>query len=277
MKNNAPDQHVLSILPHILAALKYCKWKVAATGIMAISLVTVTVISKTADIYMVWDAFKAAFRTLQDVFWAFVIFWIVAFLIGIFASIGIKKVHVRISLMFGIASFFCLLYFSSKPIVCYVDPLYSWFGESIFWSKTLSLLLSNALLYFFLYTFVFEIVTEYKKLYVVSAPYKLPSYLGPRGAKIHYLKERVLWIFLGNTSPLLLYLFSFTVFTDYLLQGETDAAGGVVGDLLRFAMEDASYAQFFTYLLSMALVIMPLKIFLDTCLYAWESKRSMLV
>ena len=82
------------------------------------------------------------------------------------------------------------------------------------------LILSNMLLYYYCFHTYSEIHDERQKLYVTSARFKGTT-------QYDYLKEKRQWVMLNNIRPMFYHLFSFTLFTDYLVLDSKSS--GIVG------------------------------------------------
>ena len=96
----------------------------------------------------------------------------------------------------------------------------------------LFLLLSNTMLYYFLFHAYRELQEEKKKLYVVSAVFKgrKPS---------DYLREKHKWVILSSLRPMFYYLFSFTLFTDLLYLDAKER--GIVGHIFSIIVNGKNF------------------------------------
>ena len=98
----------------------------------------------------------------------------------------------------------------------------------VFWIKyfnsplllPLYLILSNMLLYYYCFHTYREVHEERQKLYITSARFKGTT-------QYDYLKEKRQWVMLNNIRPMFYHLFSFTLFTDYLVLDSKSS--GIVG------------------------------------------------
>ena len=99
----------------------------------------------------------------------------------------------------------------------------------VFWIKhfntplllPLYLILSNMLLYYYCFHTYREVHEERQKLYITSAQFKGTT-------QYDYLKEKRQWVMLNNIRPMFYHLFSFTLFTDYLVF-DNKSSSGIVG------------------------------------------------
>lgn len=137
-----------------------------------------------------------------------------------------------------------------------------------------SLLLANALLYFFFNRFFHTLWRELHRLYAVSAIYKGDTAIG-------YAQEAMRWEILNILKPLYLYLFSFTLFTDYFLQhrragapGEASGvAMGIIGQLFDTISNEHWTAQVWLALLVLWVFIWPQRALLDWVARRWERRH----
>lgn len=219
------------------------------------------------------EAFRRTGLSLLETAAAFVLF-LVVFAVGIGAmAVAFRRYSERKGRLAAVVCAFliALLLVNALPILVYVEALKG-AGIQAYGVRVLALLTANAMLYYFFSGFLFDLWRETRKLYVVSAPFK--------GADaLDYLRERAQWALLSNLSPLFYYLFSFTLFTDLLLQGYQGRNDvGIVLSLFNILIHDWSATglwRFTVYLLIMMAMVLPARFLLDFGLTAWEKRRRM--
>lgn len=235
----------------------------------------VAVVALRADANRTWlaEAFRRTGLSLAETAAAFVLFLgVFAFGMGVVAGAYRLFAGRKTRLAAVVCAFLILLLlFNALPILVYVEVLKDT-GAHPYVVRVLALLTANAMLYYFISGFLFDLWRESGKLYVVSAPFKGASVLG-------YLRERAQWALLSNLSPLFYYLFSFTLFTDLLLQGYQGRNDvGIVLSLFNILIHDWSATglwRFTVYLLIMMSLVLPVRFLLDLGLTAWERRRRM--
>lgn len=140
-----------------------------------------------------------------------------------------------------------------------------------------SLLLANAMLYFFLNRFLHMVWREIHKLYATSAVYKGATPIG-------YAHEMVYWDLLNTLKPLYLYLFSFTLFTDFLLQhrrvdlsgeGANELSMGIIGQVFEIISHEGWTAEVAVSLVVLWLLVWPQRELLDHLARRWERSRHL--
>lgn len=209
--------------------------------------------------------FRLTIDTLLLVGVAFVLFLALFVLVNLiwallFALLG----RFRLALIALVASFLTLLVaINSAPIGVYLE----WFEglELPVWSVQLTaLLFANAMLYYFFYGFFLDVYNESKQLYVKSAIFKGCT-------PLDYLREHATMTVLASLSPLFYYMVSFTVFTDYLTQGQ-GGKSGIMGYLFTLAVETGDSEgsgggfvspHFWAAFSVMLLLVVPIKCALD--------------
>jgi hypothetical protein len=165
---------------------------------------------------------------------------------------------------------------NSLPIVVYIRWL-DGLGLPALAITVLSLLLANAMLYYFCNRFLHMVWREVHKLYAVSASFKGDTPIG-------YAAEAIHWDLLNSLKPIYLYLFSFTLFTDLWLQGQRtrfDGGGegptmGIVGYLFQTIVNEGWLkAEVWIALLTLWVVLWPQRALLDGLARHWERRRNL--
>jgi hypothetical protein len=165
---------------------------------------------------------------------------------------------------------------NSLPIVVYIHWL-AGLGLPAAAVTVLSLLLANAMLYYFCNRFLHMVWREVHKLYAVSATFKGDTPIG-------YAAEAIRWDLLNSLKPVYLYLFSFTLFTDLWLQGQRtrfDGAGegpgmGIIGYLFQTIIHEGWLrTEVWIGLLTLWVVLWPQRALLDGLARRWERRRNL--
>lgn len=168
-----------------------------------------------------------------------------------------------------VAVLLLILAVNAFPIAVYIIQLerFQWHRELV---TVASLLLANAMLYFFFNSFFRTLWAESHRLYAVSAWFKGTT-------PIQYVTEKVQWTLLADMKQLFLYIFSFTLFTDYLLSHTRSAAisnagldvQGIVGVVFGKVFTSGWTTQVWVYLLVLWLVLWPQRALLDGASRLW--------
>jgi len=245
--------------------------QLVTAAVVLAAAVAIVVVRDDANRAWLGEAFVRTAASLLEAALGFVVF-LAVFALG---NTGIVVVFLRWSddrrRLVGVVCGFLvlLLVLNALPILVWVEWMKT-VGLPAYAIRVLALLSANAMLYYFFSGFLFDAWREAGKLYVVSAPYKGASTLG-------YLRERAEWALLSNLSPLFYYLFSFTLFTDLLLQGyQGKNQVGIVLSLFNLLINDWSAVgrwRFTVYLLTMMAMVLPVRFLLDALLFHWERKR----
>jgi len=253
----------------------------AAAFLAMVLAASIVVISPDAHAAWLWEALQRTARSLAQATIALVLFLLlvgclIAVLKAMYAGCG------GLGPRFGTAAGLLLAVIvglNSAPIVVYVQALRSLereLGDSIpaalpLWflhgaSVVVALLAANAMIYYFFGGFVSTLLQESRKLYVASARFKgstLPGYLAERGQM--YL--------LGILGPLLVYLLSFTVFTDLGLKGAFGAdETGIVQTLFQSSREEGMSDRFVVFLLVLMSIVLLIWAGLDVASTALERR-----
>ncbi|CAN2039752.1 membrane hypothetical protein [Candidatus Magnetomoraceae bacterium gMMP-15] len=185
---------------------------------------------------------------LISLFSLIVLFSIVSFLTFIIFYLKEKWAHRHFrALSMAICTFLVLIWLNIYPIVYWIN-FYN--NKQL---EILYLLLSNMLLYYFVLHSYREIQGEKAKLYVTSAHFK--------GFKqYNYLREKGVWVMLNNIRPMFYHLFSFTLFTDLLVDGKSHQQGIVTHIFSLLKHNDDNFSmEMFVAVGVMVSILYPLK------------------
>lgn len=165
---------------------------------------------------------------------------------------------------------------NALPIVVYIRWLDA-LGLPPLATTLFSLLLANAMLYYFCNRFLHMVWREVHKLYALSASYKGDTPIG-------YAAEAIRWDLLNSLKPIYLYLFSFTLFTDLWLQdrrirfdgGDDGPQMGIIGYLFQTIINEGWLkAEVWVALLTLWIVLWPQRALLDGLARHWERRRNL--
>jgi hypothetical protein len=199
---------------------------------------------------------------------------VIAFVYGGFA-LALGWLHPNQDRILPLLALFLLLLLAanSLPITSYIRH-FDTAGLPPWAVTMLALLLANAMLYFFFNRLFQMLWRELHKLYAISAQYK-------GATAVSYVRERVTWEILNSIKPIYLYLFSFTLFTDYLLEqrrldpdgNSTNLPMGIVGQLFRTITTEGWTQEVWVSLLVLWLVVWPQRTLLDAAARRWERRH----
>ena len=236
-----------------------------------LSLLVIILKFENCNFQQVKLACQLTTNTLGDVGITLLLFMISILVLGIISALlvghfGFWKVSVLWA--FG---FVGLIYLNSFPISYFIDRVQE-MEISGFIHPTLlrsfSLVTSNAMLYFFGYMFITELVAESKKDYFVSAYFK-------EHKPVWYLKERASWIVYGSLTSLFYYMLSFHLFVEIQNQADEQMKiDGIMGALYTKALNEKPTGELAVYFLSMLIVVVVIKILIDSFLHQFEQKRN---
>ncbi len=250
------------------------RWHLAVPALLAVAVATIISLYDPANSAWAAEAVRLTYHSLLQAGTAFLLFLGLFTLSNGLLAMAFQRWHgnrrerlVIIVCLFLLA----LLTVNALPILVYVEILKDLRFHRR-WIAAWSLITANAMLYYFFSTFLFDLWRESNMLYAISAPFK-----GQR--VLNYLKERATWALLNQLSSIFYYIFSFTLFTDLLLQGyQDDTRSGIVLALFRLVTHDWSAVglwRFTIYLLTLMALILPIRLLLDLPSFLWEGKRRM--
>ena len=157
-----------------------------------------------------------------------------------------------------IVTFVTIICVNVRPIVYWI----TYYNNALY----VDLLLSNMLLYYYVFHNYQELQEEKQKHYVISARFKNTS-------PLNYLKEKWIWMTLNNIRPMFYHLFSFTLFTD-LLAVTDDKQKGIVSHIFRLLKnEDFWGPEIWIAVLVSGTLLYPIKQLMEQPVKRFASKH----